>query len=153
MNLQKDGIIIDTEAFYRFIDKEHEDSQPVHKYIEKGKLQWVYGNDEQSLNELKNYRPILDLLINLKNLGGVHQIDSKAKKKEIDSNNQKINGKQLRSNDTHIIAIALVEKRARLLFCTEDGDQRLQDDFTDPSIINHPRGKVYKNKRQEHLLR
>ena len=147
MSLQKDGIIIDTEAFYRFVDKENKDSQPVHECIKNRKLQWVYGNDEKSLNEMDNYPKARELFIYLKSWGGAYQANSKEKKKEIDSNKRKIKGKQLRSNDTHIIAIALVEKKARLLFCTENGDQKLQNDFKNIDIIK-PKGKIYKNKEK-----
>ena len=154
MGLQKKGIIIDSEAFYKFLNKNDEDSKLIYKYIlQKKTLLVLYGNDEKSEKELNKNVAMVRQMARLKKRKVAYQVDSREKKQEIDSNNRKVNGNPLRSNDTHIIAIALVEKKARLLFCTEDGDQKLQDDFTDPEIINNPRGKVYKNKTQEHLLR
>lgn len=45
----------------------------------------------------------------------------------------------LRSDDPHMVALA-IESGARLLY---SHDQRLQQDFRDPSLVNNPRGKVY----------
>ena len=56
---------------------------------------------------------------------------------------RKVNKTPIKSNDTHILAIALVEKKARLLF---GSDTNLHKDFTNPRIINDPRGSIYQNK-------
>ena len=53
------------------------------------------------------------------------------------------------SDDPHIIALAL-ESGARLL-CSLDKD--LHTDFTNPKLINAPRGNVYQNANHEHLVR
>lgn len=53
------------------------------------------------------------------------------------------------SDDPHIIALAL-ESGARLL-CSLD--QALHTDFTNPQLINAPRGHVYQNATHEHLIR
>ena len=53
------------------------------------------------------------------------------------------------SDDPHIIALAL-ESGARLL-CSLD--QALHTDFTNPKLINSPRGNVYQNTNHEHLVR
>ena len=53
------------------------------------------------------------------------------------------------SDDPHIIALAL-ESGARLL-CSRD--QALHTDFTNPQLINTPRGHVYQNAAHEHLIR
>ena len=53
------------------------------------------------------------------------------------------------SDDPHIIALALVSG-ARLL-CSLD--QALHTDFTNPKLINSPRGNVYQNATHEHLVR
>ena len=44
-----------------------------------------------------------------------------------------------RSNDLHIIALAIVSG-ARLLYSQ---DQLLQQDFRDKALIDQPRGKIY----------
>lgn len=53
------------------------------------------------------------------------------------------------SDDPHIIALAL-ESGARLL-CSHDQD--LHSDFTNPTLINNPRGHVYQNVTHAHLIR
>lgn len=55
----------------------------------------------------------------------------------------------IKSNDHHIIALALASK-ARIL-CTAE-KHTLIEDFTNPKILN-PRGKIYKNKTHNKLLR
>ena len=54
-----------------------------------------------------------------------------------------------RSNDAHVLALALVSG-ARLLF---SNDRRLQDDFKDSRIVNHPRGKVYTTSMRSSVTR
>lgn len=57
--------------------------------------------------------------------------------------------KLCRSNDVHILALALATK-VRLL-CSRDKD--LQADFKNPQILNDPRGHVYQNASHRHLLK
>lgn len=53
-----------------------------------------------------------------------------------------------KSNDEHIIALARAGK-VRLL-CSHDN--ALQSDFKNKSLLDNPRGKVYKNRRHKRLL-
>ena len=53
------------------------------------------------------------------------------------------------SNDPHVIALARVTG-ARVL-CTSDDD--LTRDFKNKSLIDGPRGRVYRRRRHVHLLR
>jgi hypothetical protein len=53
------------------------------------------------------------------------------------------------SDDAHVIALARISG-ARIL-CSHDTD--LHEDFTNPAIINSPRGRVYQKKSHAHLLR
>jgi hypothetical protein len=53
------------------------------------------------------------------------------------------------SNDYHILALALVT-RVRLL-CSHD--KKLHADFTNPQVINNPRGHIYQNRSHDRLLR
>jgi hypothetical protein len=52
------------------------------------------------------------------------------------------------SKDHHVLALAIVT-RVRLL-CSHD--KNLHSDFTNPAIINDPRGHVYQNHGHNHLL-
>lgn len=58
-----------------------------------------------------------------------------------------------RSNDEHIIAIALVSG-ARLLY---SDDRRLHEDFRDARLLDNPRGRIYpragSRRQQESMLR
>lgn len=54
-----------------------------------------------------------------------------------------------RSNDLHVIALAQLS-RARLLY---SNDRPLHQDFTDPTLINQPRGKVYSTRTGGQLQR
>ncbi len=53
-----------------------------------------------------------------------------------------------KSNDPHAIALARVSG-ARLL-CS--GDKNLHKDFSNPALINNPRGRIYQNGSHKHLL-
>ena len=53
-----------------------------------------------------------------------------------------------RSNDLHILAVARISG-ARILFSY---DQSLHADFTNPALLNQPRGKVYQNAGHRNLL-
>ena len=154
MKLSKKGIIVDVGAFHKFTNENHEDSKPIHQCIKKQTLQLVYGDDEKSLNEIKRDKGMFNILRKLAKAGATYQVNSKEKKKEIDGNDGFINDIKLKSwinderNDTHIIAIALVEKKARLLFSVSKGDRALHKDFRNPKIIKAPRGKVYQEYRK-----
>jgi len=52
------------------------------------------------------------------------------------------------SNDVHIIALARAAS-ARVLISL---DQKLHQDFTNPKLLNSPRGKVYQNRQHVKLL-
>ena len=153
MGLSKKGIIVDTVAFHKFVDLNHQDSKPVHKCIKEQKLQLAIGNDEQSLNEISGNSCMLQIVKILIKNGAAHYVNSKEEKQEIDDSNKMIKGVRLKSNDTHIIAIALVEAKARLLFSVSKGDEKLHQDFTNSKIIKNPSGKVYKQYgSHSHLL-
>lgn len=52
------------------------------------------------------------------------------------------------SDDPHVIALARVSG-VRVL-CSHD--QALHEDFTNPALLNSPRGKIYQNSTHRHLL-
>ena len=96
MRLSKKGIIVDTEAFHKFVDINNEDSKPVHNCIKKGALKLVYGNDEKSLNEIKRDNRMTSILSKLMKTGAAYQIRSKEKKKEIDDKGGFVDGIKLK---------------------------------------------------------
>ena len=149
MGLFKKGIIVDVGAFHKFTNENHEDSKPIHQCIKKQTLQLVCGDDEKSLNEISKDSRMFKLVSKLLKRGVAYQANSKEKKKEIDDKGGSVKGIKLKSwindkrNDTHIIAIALVEKKARLLFSVSGGDRKLHKDFRNPKILKDPRGNIY----------
>ena len=147
MKISKKGIIVDVNAFHKFKDINHEDSKPIHQCIENGKLRLVYGNDEKSLEEINDDQDMKKII---RRIGkkGTFQVDSKKKKEEIEQNPY-IGKEQIKSNDFHILAVALTDKNTRLLFT---GDKKLQKDFKNKKIINNPKGKIYQDKQHSHLL-
>ena len=153
MGLSKKGIIVDATAFHRFVNANHKDSKPVHQSIQKGTLNFVYGNDKKSLGEIEKDGCMFKMWKMLRGNGVAYEVNSKEKKKEIDDNNKLVNGTKLKSNDTHIIATALVEQKARLLFSVSTGDKKLHEDFKNAKIIKNPRGKIYTKTQQSHLLK
>ena len=66
------------------------------------------------------------------------------KQREIDNNPKEY---VLKSNDPHIIALALAS-RAKVLVSDEDGDKKLFEDFK--KVI--AQGKVYTRENHNHLL-
>lgn len=151
MGLSKTGIIVDAEAFHKFVDVNHKDSKPVHKCLKKQKLQLMYGDDTQSLNEIKRDRRMFRMIASFMKKGAACHVNSKEIKKSIDNNNGMVNNIKLKSDDTHIISIALGEKKARLLFSVSGGDKKLHEDFKNPKIIK-PKGRVYQNCKHLNLL-
>ena len=153
MGLSKPGIIVDVVAFHKFVNPEYDDdSKPVHKCIKEQTLKLVYGDDEKSLKEIANDNRMSEMVSKLKKAGVAYQTSSKEKKKEIDENDKVINKIILKSDDTHIIAIALVEKKARLLFSVSGADRKLHKDFKNRNIIKNPRGKVYQEYKKHRKL-
>lgn len=59
--------------------------------------------------------------------------------KEVDLKEKEVKNWNLRSDDPHIIALALVSG-ARLLY---SNDLLLQKDFSDARLVGNPKGKVY----------
>lgn len=68
---------------------------------------------------------------------------------EVREMSQTLDQKRLRSNDSHIIALALAAKVS--LVRTED--QALMDDFRDPKIMGKGnKGSIYRRARNKNLL-
>ncbi|MCY4314052.1 MAG: hypothetical protein OXD44_10265 [Gammaproteobacteria bacterium] len=59
------------------------------------------------------------------------------------------NNPKVKSDDHHILALAQ-HTGARILLT---GDKDLREDFKNHELINEPRGKIYSDQRQAHLLK
>lgn len=56
---------------------------------------------------------------------------------------------QLKSDDPHILALAQISG-ARLLY---SNDKNLRSDFTNPRLVNNPRGKIYSTLRSKQFAK
>ena len=100
-----------------------------------GRLRKELGSDFSEKIDMRH--PHLDDWLRTVKLAGmlVQADDQAIDKTEADL----IANKRCRSNDAHIIALAIVSG-ARLLYSR---DQVLHQDFRDKTLIDNPRGKIY----------
>lgn len=118
------------------------DARPVIKWVTSGYGKIVFGG--------KLYRELLNTkfrtwLLGQYRIGLAHRLPDAAvdeKAEELSESNLLV------SDDPHVIAVALVSG-TRLLYSHDDD---LINDFKNNSIINNPRGKVYKTQRNKQLL-
>jgi len=118
-------------------------TQPVVDWIEKRGRQIVHGG--RLTEELTVNRRVSRWLRSLSQAGRAIQVSAVSVAAEITKVQESA---QCVSNDAHIIALARVSG-ARLLY---SHDQDLHSDFTNPALLNQPRGSVYQNAAHRHLL-
>ncbi len=136
-------IIIDANRLGAFLEKPPgDDMAPVHKWLREQGGQLVYASSGKFADEITP--KARHRLAEYKIAGAARLV----KAEDITAELQKIDKKRLRSNDAHIIALALASG-ARLL-CSDDG--KLRDDFRDGSILKDPRGRIYSGARNKNLL-
>lgn len=133
-------IIIDANTVHDFA-RESLDSKPVLKRIAKGSLRIVCGGKlkvEWHKAKLTNlYRQLL--------------LSGKLKEYSDAQTNlalAALNLKTLKSDDPHVIALAIVSG-ARILYSR---DKNLHDDFKNPVCLPGAKGKIYQNQTHEHVL-
>lgn len=112
------------------------------KYISNRKLKLSIC--KKLINELSKTK-LRPLIVEWSRAGLVYKVDDQKYR----AGELAIKSKKLRSNDAHVIVLALVSG-ARILFSK---DQDLHADFKDISILNNPQGRVYQDKSHEHILR
>ncbi len=120
----------------------HEESvAPIHKWLKKsGHL--VYSTDQSFAKEVGSKAKIK--LASYVQAGCASSISSNCFE-ELENNLR--NNPQVKSDDHHILALAL-HTRTRVLFT---GDSKLIKDFTNPNLFK-PKGKIYSDQRQANLL-
>lgn len=137
-------IIIDANRCHRMHSPGDETFAPIYDWIKGRDGKLVYGGKlarELQLNE-KTKRLLRQWTMAGKALSFPDE-DLKPEETRL------IDGGLLRSDDPHCLALAIVSG-ARTIW-TED--RNLRSDFTNPSVISSPRGKVYALPRHSHLLR
>ena len=140
-------IILDTNTFGRFRNPNDEDLEPVRKWLMKKNGKIAYSNTEKFKNEwagkMTRWR---NEQVRAGKFKLVSPEDVKKKEKELKG--------QMRSDDEHIIALALVAGVKVLVSYYEldskrRGDKAIFKDFTNRDLVG---GKLYLRKEHEHLL-
>ena len=133
-------IILDANMLSKFKKPADEDMGPVWHWLrkennkiaysttEKFMKEWTKGGGDNLMRELersKKFKSVSDECV-------------LEKQKELEG--------KIKSNDLHILAVAIVAKAKRLV----SSDRDLSTDFKNPNLVG---GKVYQNKTHAHLLR
>ncbi len=128
-------LILDANNYSNFLDRGNADMEPIRKWLgREGKL--AYSPTKKFEGELTP--KIKDQFAIYREAGKMKIVD----KEKVQNEQNKLSG--LRSNDSHIIALAKVAD-IRLLVSS---DHALHEDFKD--VIMH--GKIYQNKSHKNLL-
>lgn len=128
-------VIVDNSVSHHvFTDNPSEAAQRLLNWIDSGQSRFVAGG--KLLHELKGNSTFKIWMNEALKRGTARRIGPArvtARVKVLQQNNQ------LRSNDTHVIALAQLTG-ARLLF---SDDKALNRDFENPNLIHSPNGSVY----------
>ena len=130
-------LILDTNKYGDFIN-EHEDMKPVRNWINNKRGKIAYSPTEKFERRIKKVPAMKELFGQYRKSQKLKQID----KDEVNRAKKNILGK-LKSDDSHIIALAIVAKVKLLV----SGDKALIEDFD--KII---KGKTYQYKKHKRLL-
>ena len=134
-------IILDTNTFGRFMNPNDADLEPVRKWLRGKNGKIAYSNTEKFRSEWKG--KMKEWRNEQMRAGKLKLVPQDVvEKKEIE-----LKGR-IRSDDEHIIALALVAK-VEVLVAYREGDRNLFDDFRDKNLVG---GRVYTRKSHEHML-
>jgi len=137
-------LIVDANVVHQLVPSASRDFEPIQEALVTGRAKLVYGG--QLTKEYLKTALCRGFLHRLDQQGAAKQFPDSL----VDSETQRLRREaKYRSNDPHVLALAIVSN-ARLL-CSEDED--LGSDFRSPSILPPPRGNVYKRAEHEHLIR
>ena len=130
-------IILDSNCFSKFNDKNDKDMGPVRNWLYKTNGKIAYSPTKKFQNEFKKGNVDYAGLNRAGNLKLVTE-GVEEKEKELKGN--------IKSDDPHIIALAVVAN-VRVLVSQ---DKALINDFTNRELVAH--GKVYQRAEHAHLL-
>ena len=132
-------IIVDTNTFHKFKEPDNEDMEPVWTWLEKRDGKIAYA-DIEKLEDEWDKGGMQKLRNRLRQTGKLKVVSPEDVQEKADE----LKGK-IKSDDEHIIALALVAK-VKILISYSDyesgqtGDRDLFDDFRDKSLVG---GRVY----------
>lgn len=128
-------LILDANRYSDFINKDNEDMKPIRKWLDRGgKL--VYSPTDKFKWEIR-CKGMAEDLEYYRGIGKVKYVE----KERVEEEQRKLMG--LRSDDEHIIALAIVAKVSLLV----SSDKNLHEDFK-----NLCGGSIYQNRSHQHLL-
>ena len=128
-------IVVDADNFSKF-SKRDTDMQPVWHWLNRGNGKIAYSNVKKIKDE---WAKANSLVIELNRAGKFKMVPAQDVQEKLDE----LKG-QIKSNDPHIIALALAAEVEVLI----SGDKTLHEDFK-----NLVGGKVYQTKSHSRLLR
>ena len=139
------SLIIDANcASAALSEPTHADFAPLMRALTEGRAKLVVGGRLRA--EYAKLAPVLRAFRTLNQAGRAVSVPDV----EVDNEENAVTANfKLKSDDPHILALARVT-RSRLL-CSRD--RALHADFTNPAIINRPRGFVYQDSTHEPLIR
>lgn len=136
-------LIVDANVVHQVFPEPSEHFRPIHEALAGGRASFVYGGE--LTREYQRTALSRSFLRRLDQQGAARQIPDVM----VDTETKKVQKRGgYRSNDPHILALAIVS-RVRLL-CSED--EELGEDFTNPKILPRPRGNIYKRGEHVHLI-
>lgn len=133
-------IILDANCFHKLLDPENQDMLPVRKWLDNKNGKIVFSPTKKMEEEWMK-RKMEKQLKTWRSKGKIKLAD----KTKVDKKSNELQRK-IKSNDPHIIALAMVAGVKVLI----SEDQNLHEDFKNKSLVG---GSIYQNKDHEHLLR
>lgn len=139
------SLIIDANcASAALSEPTHADFAPLMKALVEGRAKLVVGGRLRT--EYAKLPPVLRMFRALSQAGRAVSVSDD----DVDKEEAVVATEfELKSDDPHVLALARVS-RSRLL-CSRD--HALHADFTNPLIINRPRGSIYQDSSHEPLIR
>lgn len=130
--------ILDANYFHKFRDPNNDDLEPVRKWLRNGYGRIVYSDSEKNKKEWK--KGGMERWIKERSRAGQFRLISKGVREKANELKDII-----KSDDPHIIALALIAKVKVLVF----DDNKLIQDFKE----HVSQAKVHRTKSHKHLLR
>ena len=135
-------IIVDANMFGEFKEPADENMEPVWHWLRKKNGKIAYSNTKKFEEEWER-GGVTSLIKLLRQSGQLKEIQAR----EVEAKENELNRTgTIRSNDPHIIALAIIANVKVLV----SNDRRLHEDFKDRNLVG---GSVYQTKSHSRLLR
>ena len=136
-------IILDANCYSKYLDLSDEDMHPIRTWLESKNenAKLAYSPTKELISELSNYPKMIEPFSALQRQNKIKIVNLRDINQE--KNALRKNKSNLKSNDLHIIALALAGNVKVLASM----DEKLGRDFK--TLCN---GKIYKNSKHKHLL-